>query len=245
MFCLQKPRGLVMLNELRSSIPPRADCSLQRDGLNDPFTGGLSSYGLVLMVAFALLRRDHFPPSPRGVCFADPRVSHRSASNLSSDLQSTPSADDVAQDQSSDELLQCQSLAEASSDGDHFTVPPSPDHADGSTSGSLFSPKIHGSPTRRSDMLSAGKQRGFWQRSSVLEGASDGTTGTFVDWSRAGTTKIRQPQAFAGDDGNMSCWDRYVGTVRSSCSFVMSVQGLFMPERTQALRCQTRRNASS
>lgn len=42
-----------------------SDC--QSKGLNDPYTGGLSSYGLVLMVAFALLRRDHFPPSPSGM----------------------------------------------------------------------------------------------------------------------------------------------------------------------------------
>ncbi len=38
----------------------------QSKGLNDPFTGGISGYGLTLMVAFALLQRDHFPPSPAG-----------------------------------------------------------------------------------------------------------------------------------------------------------------------------------
>ena len=76
----------------------------QRKSLNDPYTGGLSSYGLVLMVAFALLRRDHFPPSPTGPSFADADFIERPSPDRTTSRRATsPPSDREKGERGSDE----------------------------------------------------------------------------------------------------------------------------------------------
>ncbi|CAM9715747.1 unnamed protein product, partial [Hapterophycus canaliculatus] len=138
---------------------------LQSKNLNDPFTGGLSSYGIVLMVAFALLQRDHFPPSP-----VDSSRAQRSGSELTATAEET---DDEHPEAGGPRNLS--SIAEAKSDGDEFSVPPSPGHTH------AFPPSPKGNvqkpPMKKKAAPSIGNRRQrFWQRSSLVETGS-GSTG--------------------------------------------------------------------
>lgn len=154
----------------------------QSKGLNDPFTGGLSSYGIVLMVAFALLQRDHFPPSP-----VEPGLVKRS----SSDLTSTAEEPD-GEDPEAGRPRTLSSIAEARSHGDEFSFPPSPGHTDGFPP----SPKVNirEPPIKKKAAPSVGNRRQrFWQRSSLVE-----TGGGSAGYTRA-TSRVEETQ---------TSWDR-------------------------------------
>lgn len=130
----------------------------QSKGLNDPFTGGISGYGLTLMVAFALLQRDHFPPSPAG-------------SSLIQQSSPTPTEDQAYVEEL--ETVRPRSLSSVQkrgSDRNDSPVPPSPGQVDS------LSSSLNEGPTRKELEPSVDRQR-FWHRSSL---SGDGSTNTGV-----------------------------------------------------------------
>lgn len=175
--------------------PPLAFC-LQSRGLNDPFTGGLSSYGLVLMVTFALLQRDHFPPSP--------------GSNF---LQRSSSGSAPAEDQADGaqpEASRPRTLPSRCQPADvkDVPVPPSPGHA------SSFPPSPKAKPReapvkkiRKRAAPSVGRQR-FWQPSSFVESRS-GRTVSMASGARAANALNEQEKTQTSGGGRISSWDRY------------------------------------
>ncbi|CAM9492407.1 unnamed protein product [Sphacelaria rigidula] len=189
---------------------------LQNHGMNDPFTGGLSSYGLILMVAFALLRRDHFPPSPAGPCIVDRDLVKRCHSD------STPSVlhghgDSEETDKSSKDVDApgaCPSYPsppESQSAVEMFTspAPPSPGHEETFPSSCyILSPaKSEASiaPVNKRAVASVGRQRGFWQPSSLAEhGANSWVTGESGARRRSKLDKAPMPT----EGKSRMLWDR-------------------------------------
>lgn len=126
----------------------------QRKALNDPFTGGLSSYGLVLMVAFALLRRDTLSTT----------TSAR-ANDRELDGGPLPPMGRADSPRKNDCGHGC-----ACED-----APPSPcqGHTPCSPPSLAKQTKYFGGKAGRTIGLSSlGRQRGFWQRSSLSENRS-------------------------------------------------------------------------
>ncbi|CBN74279.1 conserved unknown protein [Ectocarpus siliculosus] len=168
---------------------------LQSRGLNDPFTGGLSSYGLVLMVTFALLQRDHFPPSP--------------GSNF---LQRSSSGSAPAEDQADGaqpEASRPRTLPSRCQPADvkDVPVPPSPGHA------SSFPPSPKAKPReapvkkiRKRAAPSVSRQR-FWQPSSFVE-SRWGRTLSMASGARAANALNEQEKTQASGGGRISSWDR-------------------------------------
>lgn len=187
--------------------------------MNDPFTGGLSSYGLILMVAFALLRRDHFPPSPAGPCIVDRDLVKRCHSD------STPSVlhghgDSEETDKSSKDVdapgayPSYPSPPESQSAVEMFTspAPPSPGHEETFPSSCyILSPaKSEASiaPVNKRAVASVGRQRGFWQPSSLAEhGANSWVTGESGARRRSKLDKAPMPT----EGKSRMLWDRYEG----------------------------------
>lgn len=166
----------------------------QRKALNDPFTGGLSSYGLVLMVAFALLRRDTFPTATSA------RANDR-------ELDRSP--------------LPPMGRADSSKNDDcgHGCAcedpPPSPcqGHAPCSPPSLAKQTKCFGSKAGRTIGLSSlGRQRGFWQRSSLSENRSTAMAMFAAHTHKIVGTDEGRPSAARGRDAfNVDVyWDRCV-----------------------------------
>ncbi|CAM9912128.1 unnamed protein product, partial [Scytosiphon promiscuus] len=145
---------------------------LQSKGLNDPFTGGLSSYGIVLMVAFALLQRDHFPPSP---------VDSGLVQRAGSDFTSTDETDGDQSEAGRPKFLS--SITEATSRKDEFSVPPSPGHTDCVPPSPKGSTRQRPTKKKAASSISNRRQR-FWQRSSLVETASNGVDEAQASWDR-------------------------------------------------------------
>lgn len=167
---------------------PLAPNRCQNKGLNDVWTGGISGYGLVLMVAFALLQRDHFPPSPAGSSFIQ-----------QSNITPTERQADVEQ---RDDTCPRKLSSKEGPDRNDFAVPPSPGQADN------LPPSFQRGPTRRKVGPSGGRQR-FWQRSS-LSGDRSNSTGVML------ATKERKEAQKSGGKGSASSWDRY-GRQATAC----------------------------
>ena len=182
----------------------------------------------MLMVAFALLRRDHFPPSPSGMpsgpSFADAEFMQRSTPDRTPSQRATPPPSDKEKEEhGGDEQPEetgpptlsprSRSVSDNRSDvKDYdFSVPPSPGHSDGFPTPVLqFSPasKVEERSNKKALAPSVGRQRGFWQRPSLTRGGS-GFTGMLARDARAGnrTAKMQTPGA---DGQSMSSWDRCV-----------------------------------
>lgn len=116
----------------------------------------------MLMVAFALLQRRHFPPSPVGLIqppSPDPTPTEEQAYVEQPEAASprTPSSQDHAG-------------AEKELDGNVYAVPPSPGQADHLTLS--LNADVEGGRTWKKERRSAGKQR-FWQRPSLTRGSSN------------------------------------------------------------------------
>lgn len=184
----------------------------QSNGMNDPFTGGLSSYGLVLMVAFALLRRDHFPPSPSGPCVVDRDLPQQCKSDPSSVTPRSDSEEAQDRDECLDTSLHpadasqvCRFAPEERSEVDAYYFPPSPGHAEGFPPSSLSSPpqsEPHVAPTSRKTAASVGRQRGFWLPSSLAEHCAT-SAATYTTRNRLDET----PTSVEGKN-TMPLWDR-------------------------------------
>eukprot|EP00903_Cladosiphon_okamuranus_P014633 g13569.t1 len=156
---------------------------LQSKGLNDVWTGGISGYGLVLMVAFALLQRDHFPPSPSGSSFvqqSNPTPTERQA--------------DVEQPEQAEDERQRALSSQEGSDRNDFVIPPSPGQADN------LPLSLQRGPTKKKARPSGGRQR-FWQRSS-LSGDRSNSKGAVLP------TKELKAARKSGGTGSASSWDR-------------------------------------
>ena len=193
---------------------------LQKKGLNDPFTGGLSSYGLVLMVAFALLRRDTF-----------------SATAAASDKRFDDSGFDRQQPPLSPTRLGRPDNQESDGCGCEYQhIPPSPGHSEDSEDHSSRSlppstafpiPKLRnperGRAGRTVGPSSLGRQRGFWRRSSFMNDRST-AMGTFaarprhtdshaININNRRITSLGDGQPSEGHGKNVFnvFWDRYVG----------------------------------
>lgn len=178
--CMSRPLILKPLIHV-PTYPARPVGPCQNKGLNDVWTGGISGYGLVLMVSFALLQRDHFPSSPAGSSFVQ---------------QSNPTPPERQGDveQPQDERLRALSSQEGS-DRNEFAVPPSPGQADS------LRLSLQRGPTRKKVGPSGGRQR-FWQRSS-LAGDRSNSTGAVL------ATKELKEAIKTGGKGSASSWDRY------------------------------------
>lgn len=170
------------------------------------------------MIAFALLRRDHFPPPPTGARFTDQDYTTQTHPNHSPNPPAPPAIDHGAEEQGSDEQLHTRSPAPASclhvstaekgSGADDYLVPPSPGQADGCSSSfpSPPQPKIQATSTTAKPTTSFGKQRGFWQISFLGEGSSS-STGTFASSARARSRLGETPTSSGGGRGS-PYWDR-------------------------------------
>lgn len=147
------------------------------------------------MVTFALLQRDHFPPSP--------------GSNF---LQRSSSGSAPAEDQADvapPEASRPKTLSSRCQPADvnDVPVPPSPGHA------SNFPPSPKAKP-REAPMRkikkrapSVGRQR-FWQPSSFVESHS-GRTVSMASGARAANALNEQEKTQASGGGRISSWDRY------------------------------------
>lgn len=134
------------------------------------------------MVAFALLQRDHFPPSPAGSSFIQ---------------QSNPTPSERRADAEQPDDARPRTLfPKEGPDRNDFAVPPSPGQAD------IFPlpPSLQGGPTRKKVGPSVGRQR-FWQRSSLSGGRSN-SMGVML------ATKERKEAQKSGAKGSVSSWDR-------------------------------------
>lgn len=175
------------------------------------------------MVAFALLRRDHFSPSPAGARFVDPDFIQRSSPHPSPNLRATAALDREPEGKASGEQQNvqhptvsspgCQPVPEKGSDGsDSYFVPPSPGHADGSYLSYLPSSpmsRVRKAPIRKGVTSMVGRQRGFWQHSSFAEGGS-GRTGLFSSGTLA-RIRLDETDTSGGAGRSMSYWDRCSG----------------------------------
>lgn len=170
----------------------------QNNGLNDPFTGGLSSYGLVLMVTFSLLHRDQFSSSSEHR-FDDSGFTRRDHSSPS------PTAESAGQDQGGvkhevDKLVTGHQTEEV-----EICAPPPGAKAFLPDSLSPGTPDAPAESRSRRPRTSIGGKRGFWQPSSLE-----------VNANGAGirTTRVR-PRNPLDDTINSvgsrkSAWDRLV-----------------------------------
>lgn len=177
-----------------STYPRSSLCPCQNKGLNDVWTGGISGYGLVLMVAFALLQRDHFPPSPAGSSFVQ--------QSKPTPTERQPQAADVEQpDNERPRELSFQRVlsSQEGSDRNDFAVPPSPGQAD--KLHFPLPPSLQRGPSRKRAGSSGGRQR-FWQRSS-LSGDRSNSTGPML------ATQELKEALKSGGKGRASSWDRY------------------------------------
>lgn len=168
------------------------------------------------MIAFALLRRDHFPPSPAEARFVDQEYTERTHPNHNPNPPAPPAIGHGAEEFGSDEQLHSQSPAPSSRlhvattepgpGADDYLVPPSPGQADGCSScfASAPEPKIQATSTRKKPTTLSGKQRGFWQCSFLGEGSSS-STGIFAGSarSRSGLNKTSR-----GGGRGLPYWDR-------------------------------------
>ena len=183
------------------------------------------------MVAFALLRRDHFPPSPSGIpsgpSFADADFIQRPTPDRTPSRRTAPPTLDREKeerggDEQPDEQLEetgpttlsprSRSVSENRPDvKDYdFSVPPSPGHSDGFPTPILQSSpasKVEQSSTKKTLAPSVGRQRGFWQRPSLARGGS-GFTGMLARDARAGNRTVKR-QAAGVDGQTVSSWDRW------------------------------------
>lgn len=207
------------MNGVQHPLP--VACISQSNGLNDPFTGGLSSYGLVLMVAFSLLRRDHFPHSTAGPNF-DPGLIQESHPDESLNPGGSPNVDVISEGQQSDEQrdavqahpalpyprYQSEEEKEPGEDNGFTARPPSPGQTD-SASDPPSPPKseTHETPTKKILTPWVGRQRGFWHRSSLVEEGS-GERDIFSSGSRSKSSGQVGTQTLGRGRPNASSWDR-------------------------------------
>lgn len=168
----------------------------QSKGLNDPFTGGISSYGLVLMVAFALLQRDHFPPSPAGSSFVDPGFIRPPSPDPTPTEEQVVEQPETARPRTPSS--QGHAIAQEELDGNDFAVPPSPGHADVLTLS--LSAGTQEDPTRKKERPSTRRQR-FWQCSSLTRDSLNSIGITRASKELHGTQT-------SGGTRSRSSWDR-------------------------------------
>lgn len=189
----------------------------QRKALNDPFTGGLSSYGLVLMVAFALLRRDTFSTAANTT---------RTNTNTAVETQTRPDDRELnrgplpspmgrADSPRKDECgrgCACEDAPPSPSQGHSPCSPPSLALAKQSK---CFS----GKAGRTIGLSSLGRQRGFWQRSSLSENRSTAMAMLAAHTQKIVGTGEGRPSAAEGRDAfNVDVfWDRCVSFTLPYC----------------------------
>lgn len=155
------------------------------------------------MVAFALLQRDHFPPSPAGSSFVDPGFIRPPSPDPTSTEEQAVEQPETARPRTPSS--QAHSTAEKELDGNDAVVPPSPGQADGLTLS--LNAGIQEGPTRKKERPSARRQR-FWQCSSRTRDSLNS-----VGITRA--SKELHATQMSGGTRSMSSWDRcgYSSTV--------------------------------
>lgn len=182
--------------------------------MNDPFRGGLSSYGLVLMVTFALLRQDHLQPSPAGPLVVDGDSSQRSKTDACShgpaDIRPSGQVTEDAHEQVDAARPTVSSPAprsplEKRAVEDAYSIPPSPGQVEGYSLSSRPNSQPRAALLRKRVSATVGKQRGFWQPSS--HGDDSSSCGTCTSSVRPRSRLDETPTA-AGRRDSTPHWDR-------------------------------------
>lgn len=170
------------------------------------------------MVAFALLRRDHFPPSPAGPCIVDQDFVERCHSDSTPRVPHGDSEEMNKNSKDVDAPGTYPPPPESSPTVETFTPPPSPGHEDSFPSSYCISSPPKSEPTiatvNKRVVASVGRQRGFWQPSSLAEHGAD-------SWVRGGSGarwRSKPDKAPIPTEGkSRMLWDRYGGDPSFVC----------------------------